>query len=93
MKRPTLLIIFIFVTILGLALWQVGMANEISTTGAELAQIQKQVDDYKRENAVLREEYLSMSSFTNIAEKAEELGYIEAKTTVSLNGPLPLALR
>lgn len=93
MKRPVYVIIFIFVTIVGLALWQVGMANEISTTGAELAAVQSQVDDYKRQNTILREELLAVSSFTNISEQAEKLGFVQSKTSISLNTPLPLALR
>ncbi len=93
MKRPTFVIISIFVTIIGLALWQVGVANEMSTTGAELAQIQAQVDNYKRENTILQEQLLSASSLTTISLEAEKMGYVEASQPIALDAPLPLALK
>ena len=93
MKRPKFVIIFIFVTIMGLALWQVGIANEMSTTGAELATIQSQVDNYKRENTVLQEQLLTASSLTTISQEAEKMGYVEASQPISLEAPLPLALK
>lgn len=93
MKRPVAVIIFIFVTIIGLGIAQISMANQISTTGAELADLQREVDIYERENTVLEEELLQASSFTNIAEKAKKLGFVESKTQVSLTAPLPLALK
>lgn len=93
MKRPVYVIIFIFITIIGLAIAQVSVANQISTTGAELAKLQTEVDDYKRQNTILQEELLAVASFTNISETAEKLGYVEAKSQVSLTAPLPLARR
>jgi cell division protein FtsL len=93
MKRPVFLIIFIFVTILGLGIAQISMANQISTTGSELASLQNEVDKYERENTILEEELLEASSFTNISKKAKELGFAESRTQVSLTAPLPLALK
>ena len=93
MKRPIYLIIFIVTIIIGLSVAQASVSNQISTTGSELASLQKQVNDYKRENTILHEQYLEASSFTNIAEKAKHLGFVEAKSKLYLNTPLPLALR
>lgn len=93
MKRPIYVIIFIFVTILGLGIAQISIANQISTTGAELAQLQEEVDAYERENTILEEELLELASLTNISEKAEQLGFIEAKNQVALTNNLPLARR
>lgn len=93
MKRPIYVIIFIFVTILGLGIAQISTANQISTTGAELAALQREVDTYERENTILEEELLEAASFTNISKQAEKLGYAEVKTSVSLTAPLPLAKR
>ena len=84
MKRPIYLIIFIFVTIISLAVAQVSVANQLSTTGAELAALQTQVDNYKRENTILQEETLAASSFTTIAEKAESEGFSDVKTQLSI---------
>lgn len=93
MKRPIYLLTFVSITILGLGIAQVSLSNQLSTAGVELAQVQQDVDNYKRENTILEEQVLEAASFTNIAEKAEKLGYVESKSTISLNAPLPLALR
>ncbi|HEX8932089.1 MAG TPA: hypothetical protein VF810_02965 [Patescibacteria group bacterium] len=93
MKRPTWIIIFILVTIMGLAIAQVSMANQISTTGAELANLQSQVDDYKKANIFLKEQLLQASAFTTISEEAKKLGFMEAKTEISLTAEPALALK
>lgn len=93
MKRPAYLIIFIFVTIVGLAIAQVSVANQISTTGAELALLQKEVDEYKRQNTILQEELLAVASFTTISEQAKAMGYEQIKTQLTLSESLPLALK
>ena len=93
MKRPIYIITGIFITILGLGIAQISMANQISTTGAELASLQQEVDNYQRENSTLEEDLLEASSLINISEKAEQLGFVEVKTTVALTETLPLALK
>lgn len=93
MKRPVYVIIFIFVTIFGLCIAQISVANQISTTGAELAALQQEIDEYERQNTILEEEVLTASSLTNISEKAEELGFVEVKNQVALSNNLPLARR
>lgn len=93
MRRPVYLLTGMCITILGLGIAQVSLSNQLSTAGVELAKVQQQVDNYKRENTILEEEVLAASSFTNISAKAEKLGFIEAKTNISLTNPLPLALK
>ncbi|HZE87044.1 MAG TPA: hypothetical protein VE090_02440 [Methylomirabilota bacterium] len=93
MKRPVYLLIFVISVIVGLSLAQISVANQIATTGSELADLQKQVSDYKRDNMVLNEQFLEASSLTNISQKADKLGFVEAKSQVYLNTPLPLALK
>ena len=93
MKRPVYLIIFIAIVIVGLTLAQISVGNQISTTGTELSKLQKQVTDYERENAILQEEILNTSSYTNISEKADELGYAPNTTVINLNVAPPLAMK
>jgi cell division protein FtsL len=93
MKRPVYLLIFILTIVIGLAIAQASIANQLSTTGAQLAALQTDVDNYKRENIVLQEQLLEASSFTNISEEAEKLGFVDAKVQISLSEPLPLALK
>lgn len=91
MKRTKLLITGILGLIFFLAFLQVAASNRISTAGIELSRLQAAVKDTKRQNALLREKLLTVSSLTRIASKAGELGFVEAKTNVYINTPLPLA--
>lgn len=93
MKKPMYIILFLFTVIIGLSIVQITLSNKISTAGAELAQLEKEVSDYKRKNIVLKEQLLEASSLTNLSKKAEKLGFVEAKSQVYLNAPLPLARR
>ena len=93
MKRPTYIIIFIALIIVGLSLAQIGVANKISTTGSELALLQNKVADLKRENAVLQEEILTAASLTNISNEADKLGFAVSKSEVYLSTSVPLAMR
>lgn len=93
MKKPVIVLFSILSIIIALSIVQVVVANNISTTGAELAKLQDEVNRYKRENAVVHEQILKASSFITIAETAEKQGYVAIKTEVYLSTPLPLALK
>ena len=93
MKKPVYLILFLFIVIIALSLVQVGLSNRISTAGAQLTQLEKSLMTYQKENIVLQEQFLEASSFTNLSKKAKKLGFVEAKSQIYLNTPLPLALK
>jgi cell division protein FtsL len=93
MKKPLYLISFMITIIITLSIIRVGVINSIATTGAELTKLQSELDVYKKQNLVLEESYLELSSLTNLEKRAETLGFVEAKSPVYLNSPLPLALR
>jgi cell division protein FtsL len=93
MRRPILVLTLLLTMILGLSITQASMANQISTTGADLVAVQQEVKDYKKNNTILKEKVLEASSFTNLTKKAKKLGFVEAKSPEYLNAPLPLAKR
>ena len=93
MKRPTYIIIFIGVIITALTVLQISVANQISTTGTQLAELQKKVADFERENAILQEQILDTSSYTNIKTKADKLGYAPVTTQVYLDTSISLAYK
>lgn len=93
MKRPVAIIIVVFVIIIGLSIVQVSVANQLSTTGTELATLEQQIDQYKRENTQLQENVLVASSYTNISERAKKRGFVSSKSMVYLTTPPPLALK
>lgn len=93
MKRPLFIIGSLVFTIVLLLFVRVSVVNSISTTGIELVDLQNQISDYKKQNEVLKEQYLTGASLTNIAKKAKKIGFVEAKSQINLSTPLPLALR
>lgn len=92
MKRPLTIIIITFIIIIGLSVVQVSVSNQLSTTGTELAEVEHQIDQYKKENTQLQEKVLLASSLTTIAKKAEKKGFIEPKSFVYLTTQPQLAL-
>lgn len=92
MNKPIYLIFFLFGVIIALSLVQVGLSNKISTAGAQLTQLETKLVAYQKENIVLQEQFLEASSLTNLSKKAKKSGFVEAKSQIYLNTPLPLAL-
>ena len=93
MKRPLYILTFIILIIITLTVIRVSIVNSISTTGAELAMMQNDISAFKKQNTLLKEQYLEISSYTNIEEKAKKLGFVDSKLQLYLSTPLPLALK
>jgi cell division protein FtsL len=93
MKKPIVLIIFLSCIVVGLLLVRITLVNSISTTGIKLVDIQNEIDAYKKQNELLKVQYLQAASYTNLAKKAEHLGYVPVKSQVDLSAPMPLALK
>lgn len=92
MKRFKLLITFLVLVIVFLSIIQVVVSNRLSTTGPLFSKIEEETNFYKKENLLLSEQLLTASSFSNIALKAESLGFVEGKIKF-VTASLPLALR
>jgi cell division protein FtsL len=93
MRKPILCIFILFITIIVLSLVQVIVSNRLTTTGIELSKIQIQIADLKRENTVLSEKLLVVSSYDTIASQAATLGFVESKKQLFLSAPQPMALK
>ncbi len=93
MKRPALFIALNLLVIVALSIVQVVAANSISTTGIELSKIQEEITGLQKQNEVLHEQVLSLSSLTSIASRAADMGFQESKATLVIAQPLPLARR
>jgi hypothetical protein len=93
MKRPIFVILSIVSIVICLAIVQVGVSNQIATTGAGLVALQKELTQYKQENILLQEQVLKASALTTIEEEAEKRGFVAVKNPVHLSTPLPLALK
>lgn len=91
MKRTKLFIAGLVATVLLLVVIQVVASNRISTAGIELGKLQAELKDIKRQNTLMREKILSLSSLTEMASRAGELGFVEGKQQIYIHTELPLA--
>ncbi len=92
MKKPFLLIIFLIIIIITLSIVRVAFLNGVSTAGIKLADIELEIEKYRKENTLMEEKILGSSALTNLEVKARKLGFVEPKSQVYLSNPLPLAL-
>ena len=92
MRKTLFFVSAIILAVICLSIVQVTVANMISTKGIALSKMQQTIKDYKRQNALMKEKILKQSSYTEIASKAGELGFIPSKSTLYLSQP-PLAKR
>jgi cell division protein FtsL len=95
MKKGYILLASLGCIILVLSLVQISVSNMLSTGGIELAQIQTGIQEYQKENAILKEQIYSVASITHIADEAQKLGYVPglSKSTLVITNPQPFALK
>lgn len=92
-KKPYLLLGGLFSIVVVLSIVRISVVNSISTTGVALVDIQNQIDSVKKENELLKEQYLQAASYTTISQKAKSMGFAPTKTHLNMAAPLPLAKR
>jgi hypothetical protein len=71
---------------------RVVVSNSIATNGIALGNIQEELENIKRQNALLKEQILHRSSMTHIASEAATLGFVSEKKEILLIQP-PIALK
>lgn len=76
---------------MGLLLVRAVISNTISTSGIALGKTQDELMAYKRENIILREKILTLSSLSNISSKAGQIGFIGSKSSFALSKTHPIA--
>lgn len=93
MKKPALIITILMFLILTLSVIRIFVSNRIATSGVVLGKVTEDLSRYRLENTVLSEKLYTMSSLTNIASKAYDLGYTDSKTDFVLSNQVPVAIR
>lgn len=93
MKRPVQIITSLVFLIIALGVVRVTVSNGLSTSGIALSLTEDSVASYKKENLILQEKLLTISSYTQIASKAGELGFVPNKTNLVISTSLPIALK
>lgn len=90
-NKPALIITSLLFVILILSVVRISVSNRISTSGIALQNIEDQVGAIKKENLILQEKLLTFSSFTQIASKAGELGFVTGKANFVISSSVPVA--
>lgn len=93
MKKPALILSALIFAILILSVVRITVANRISTSGIALANMEDQVSSFRKENLILQEKLLAVSSFTQIASKAAEMGFVPKTPNFVITTSIPVAIR
>lgn len=93
MKKPALIITTLVLTIITLSVVKIFVSNRIATSGVVLGKVQEDLSRYKLENTILSEKLYTLSSLTNLASKAYDLGYTDSKTDFVLSNQVPVAIK
>lgn len=91
--KPALIIASLVFVILVLSVVRISVANRIATSGIELQSIETQVASLRKENLILQEKLLTVSSFTQIASRAGELGFVPSKANLVISTGIPVAIK
>ena len=94
MRKPSLIITFLIGIIIALSIVKAVVYNRLSTTGVFVSKVEEEVNSYKTQNAKLLEKLLTLSSLTNIKERAKKEGFTnQDKSLMVLKTSKPLAVR
>jgi len=91
MKKPILVLVLLFLTIGTLIIVRSVVSSRITTSGLELSQVREEANVLRTQNALLREEIFSLSSLTQVSERAEKVGFVESKSVYAVSGAQPIA--
>ncbi len=93
MKKPFITVALSIVLLTSAVIAKTIVSGKVSTYGNSLGKMEKETDDLKTQNMVIREELLSLTSLNHVASAAAELGFAESKTQLVFSKSLPLALK
>lgn len=72
-------------TIIGLVVVQAFVSSNVSTVGVDFSRLQGEIKAYHKENVLLKEKLLLVSSYTQIAEEAEDKGFVPLTDPLALS--------
>ena len=91
MRKPALILSILIFVIIVLSVVRITVANRISTSGIALQNMEDQVSALRKENLILQEKLLALSSFTQIASKAAEMGFVPKTQNFVITTSVPVA--
>jgi cell division protein FtsL len=78
--------------IVALVLTQILISNQLADAGANLSQLQDQIQNTTQQNHHLQQTITSKISLTTITQQAPNLGYDQTPKLVTISPPASLAL-
>lgn len=78
-------------SVIALLITQIIVSNSLATTGSGVSQTEKEIQDLKDENALLREHIASAAALLTVKEKAKELGLVMSSKPVYLESEADVA--
>lgn len=92
MKKPLIILTFLFVTIGALVLVRSVVSASITTSGLELSQINEESSELRTKNAILRKDIFSLSSLISISDRAVKVGFVDSSSVFSVSSKQTIAL-
>ena len=93
MKKSSLILFALILSIFVLSLVKIFIANNVATSGIILSNVQDEVNMYKLENSEISAKLYALSSLTYINSKAQNLGYKEDFSQLVLTNQQPVAFK
>lgn len=93
MKKSSLILFTLILSIFVLSLVKIFIANNVATSGIILSNVQDEVNMYKLENSEISAKLYALSSLTYINSKAQNLGYKEDFSQLVLTNQQPVAFK
>lgn len=93
MKTTTKILVSLILVVAGLLFARIIMSSAFSVDGITLAAMNTQIANLDKENIRLKEEVYTKSSYTTIASDAAQMGFVEERTQIAVNGVSSLAIK
>ena len=93
MRKPILILTILIFVILSLFIARTVISNKISTSGVALGKTQDELNRYKTENTMLKEQIYALSSLSHVASAAVKTGFVESKANFAISPAHAIALK
>lgn len=93
MNKPTFILTISIFSVIVLSIVQVVVSTRLSTRGVDLANIQSKLEMVQKENSILSEKLLKVSSFDHIASNAAEMGFTRTYNEYTITPGMAVALK
>lgn len=93
MRKINLFIIFLIFLVVSLESVSIYLSNKMAADSISVKKLEGEFSSLEQKNQNLKSEFLVLTSFEQVASRAAEVGFIDAKDTITLTSPLPVAVK